>query len=101
MPLAPDRISASSATRARLGAIVVLASTLAWTALVRLPLIRHSGADDAFYTEVALLWRQGVLPYVGAFDIKPPGVFAVLALTQSILGPISQRSTRFPSPATR
>jgi hypothetical protein len=93
MSLAPDRSFTPSATRSRLGAptvlgaIVVFASTLAWTALIRLPLLQHAGADDAFYTEVALLWRQGVLPYVGAFDIKPPGIFAVLALTQSILGP--------------
>jgi hypothetical protein len=87
MPLAPDRLAAPSSARARLGAVVVFASALGWTALVRLPLLRHSGADDAFYTEVALLWRQGVLPYVGAFDIKPPGIFALLALAQSILGP--------------
>jgi nitrate reductase NapE component len=88
-----DRPFTRPATRSRLGAptvldaVAVFASALAWTALVRLPLLRHAGADDAFYTEVALLWRQGVLPYVGAFDVKPPGVFAVLALVQSVVGP--------------
>jgi hypothetical protein len=93
MSLAPDRFTAPSATRSWLGAptvlsaLVVFALALAWTVLARLPLLQHTGADDAFYTEVALLWRQGVLPYVGAFDVKPPGIFAVVALTQSILGP--------------
>ena len=65
--------------------LVALIAAAAWTTLVRLPLLQRHGADDAFYTEVALLWRQGVLPYVGAFDIKPPGIFAVLAVAQALL----------------
>jgi hypothetical protein len=60
---------------------------LAWTVLIRLPFLDSSGPDDGFFTEVALLWRHGVIPYVGVFDVKPPGFFAVLALAQAALGP--------------
>ena len=28
-----------------------------------------------------------MLPYVGAFDIKPPGLFALVAVAESLLGP--------------
>jgi hypothetical protein len=31
-------------------------------------------------------WRQGGLPYVTAFDIKPPGVFLVDAVVQAVFG---------------
>ena len=68
-------------------ALVVYGAALAWTLLVRLPLWRMDGLDDAFYVEVAHLWTRGVLPYAGAFDVKPPGFFAILALAQTLLGP--------------
>jgi len=66
---------------------IAFAIVLAWCALVRLPYLNFNTPDGGFFTEVALLWRQGQLPYVGAFDIKPPGFFAVLALSQSMFGP--------------
>lgn len=68
------------------GALLAFGAALAWVVLVRLPLPAHNGPDDAFYSEVASLWRQGVLPYIGAFDVKPPGFFVVLALAQACLG---------------
>lgn len=67
-------------------AFLVYGAALAWTILVRLPLWRMDGLDDAFYVEVAHLWTRGVLPYVGAFDVKPPGFFAILAGAQMLLG---------------
>ena len=60
---------------------------LAWTLLVRLPLWRMDGLDDAFYVEVAHLWSRGDLPYAYAFDVKPPGFFAILAVAQTWFGP--------------
>ena len=66
---------------------VVWLLPLAWSMLLHLPYLTTSGADDGFFTEVAALWRQGVLPYVGVFDVKPPGFFAVLTLMQSVAGP--------------
>jgi hypothetical protein len=68
-------------------ALAVYGAALAWTLLVRLPLWRMDGLDDAFYVEVAHLWTRGVLPYAGAFDVKPPGFFAILAGAETLLGP--------------
>ncbi|MGD1036974.1 MAG: glycosyltransferase family 39 protein [Roseiarcus sp.] len=68
-------------------ALAVYGAALAWTLLVRSPLRRMDGLDDAFYVEVAHLWTRGVLPYVGAFDVKPPGFFALVAAAQTLLGP--------------
>src|SRR5271154_2289336 len=93
MTLAASRSLERTGVVARLGgaatrispplAFVVL---VAWTALIRWPFAHYSNPDEGFFTEVAWLWRQGVPPYVGAFDLKPPGFFAALALSQSILG---------------
>jgi len=65
---------------------IVLAA-VAWTALVRLPLWRMDGLDDAFYVEVARLWTHGLPPYLTVYDVKPPGFFALLALAEAALGP--------------
>lgn len=42
--------------------------------------------DPPFFAEVARLWRAGALPYVGSFDVKPPGLFALFVLAQDTLG---------------
>ncbi len=60
---------------------------LAWTLVVQLPLLHLDRIDEVFYVEVAHLWTKGVLPYAGAFDVKPPGFFALLAASQLALGP--------------
>jgi 4-amino-4-deoxy-L-arabinose transferase-like glycosyltransferase len=68
-------------------AAVVFGACLAWTLGVRLPILTREGMDESFYVEVAHLWTRGMLPYVGAFDVKPPGYFALLALAQTVFGP--------------
>lgn len=68
-------------------ALCAFAAALAWTSLVRLPLHGVDFADDAFYDAIAGLWTRGLLPYVNAFDVKPPGFFALLAAAQLALGP--------------
>jgi len=70
-----------------LGVVAAFAAALIWTFLLRLPVWRIDGPDDAFYAEVAHLWTRGALPYVGAFDVKPPGLFALVAVAQLALGP--------------
>jgi hypothetical protein len=65
----------------------VALAALFWSALVRLPLWRMDGLDDAFYVEVAHLWTRGLPPYLYAYDVKPPGFFALLALAETALGP--------------
>jgi len=62
-------------------------ASLAWTLVVRLPLLSAYNADDAGLVGVAHLWTRGVLPYVGVFDVKPPGLFALLAAAEAIFGP--------------
>ncbi len=63
------------------------AALLSWTSAVRAPFLSLERSDDAFFLEVAHLWTRGVLPYVGAFDIKPPGFFAILVAAEALLGP--------------
>ena len=68
-------------------AIAVYGVALAWTLVVQLPLLQLDRIDEVFYVEVARLWTKGVLPYAGAFDVKPPGFFALVAASQSVFGP--------------
>lgn len=81
---AVDRLAGLSPAAA---ALAVYGAALVWTLVVRLPLWRMDGLDDAFYAEVAHLWTRGVVPYAGAYDVKPPGFFAILAAAQTLVGP--------------
>jgi hypothetical protein len=86
-----DAVSPAAPPRRALAPALVWAgvalAALAWAALVRLPLWRMDGLDDAFYVEVAHLWTRGLPPYLYAYDVKPPGFFALLALAETALGP--------------
>ena len=64
---------------------------------MRLPLWRMDGLDDAFYVEVAHLWTRGLPPYLYAYDVKPPGFFALLALPRRRWGRRSTRCARWRS----
>ncbi|HEY1944479.1 MAG TPA: glycosyltransferase family 39 protein [Roseiarcus sp.] len=92
-PLTPSRAGGRANLAQRLAAspvaafVLVYGAALAWTFVLRLPLWHMDGLDDAFYVEVAHLWSQGHLPYAAAFDVKPPGLFAILAVVQHLLGP--------------
>ena len=66
---------------------VVLPLLAAWAMIVSIPFFTLEGSDDGFYTEVANLWTKGSPPYVGAFDVKAPGFFALPAWAQLALGP--------------
>lgn len=83
----PIELSPSLALRRPLAAALsVFCGLLAWTWALHVPFRAVEGSDDAFFLEIAHLWSQGVLPYVGAFDIKPPGLFAILLAAESALG---------------
>jgi hypothetical protein len=92
-PTSPARAHSAFALAARVKlstvamAFAVYGAALAWTLLVRLPLWSMDGQDDAFLVEVAHLWTLGVIPYAGAYDVKPPGLFALLAAAQTLVGP--------------
>ena len=83
----PGAAWAPSARRGWRHALASFALALAWSAAVRAPFLAIEGSDDAFYVEVGHLWTKGVLPYVGAFDVRPPGFFALVALAQTAVGP--------------
>jgi hypothetical protein len=57
-----------------------------WAVIVHLPLHGLQGPDDPFYLTVARLWLSGQPPYVHAFDVKPPGAFALLTLAGGLFG---------------
>lgn len=59
---------------------------LLWTLLIRLPFLHVIHDDEAFYAVVAQRWLHGELPYVASYDVKAPGVFAVLAAFQALFG---------------
>jgi Dolichyl-phosphate-mannose-protein mannosyltransferase len=40
--------------------------------------------DATLYLYVGQKWAQGTLPYVGNFDNKPPGIFALIALVSHL-----------------
>lgn len=44
------------------------------------------GRDQAIFFYVGREWAAGRLPYKEAFDIKPPGIYAVYALAGQLLG---------------
>ena len=75
------------ARRTGLALVLVPALALAWAALVRAPFLNVEGLDDSFYVEVGHLWAKGFPPYVGAYDVKPPGFFWLVALAERIVGP--------------
>ncbi len=67
-------------------AFMPFALILLWTAAVRLPFFGIANGDEFFFSTVADEWLRGGLPYVDAFDIKPPGVFFIYAVAQAIFG---------------
>ena len=79
----PGRLAASPLV----ALLAVYGVALAWTLVVQLPLLHLDRIDEVFYVEVAHLWTKGVLPYAGAFDVKPPGFFALVAASQLVFGP--------------
>lgn len=69
-----------------LAAVLPFVVILAWSAVVRLPFYGIANGDEFFFSVVAGEWLHGGLPYVTAFDIKPPGVFFIYAVAQAIFG---------------
>ncbi|WP_294540851.1 glycosyltransferase family 39 protein [uncultured Rhodoblastus sp.] len=56
------------------------------TLLLRAPFAANIGEDEAFFAVIGRDWPQGILPYAGRFDVKPPGLFLLYALAGQILG---------------
>jgi len=81
----PSRCVAQSGTLRRPAAI--MAGLTACAVLVRLPFLSDAGSDECFYLVVARQWLEGMPPYANAFDVKPPLLFALLAVAEALFGP--------------
>jgi hypothetical protein len=64
----------------------IFCALLLLTALLRAPYAGNIGEDEAFFAVIGRDWPRGILPYAGRFDVKPPGLFLLYALTGQILG---------------
>ncbi len=53
---------------------------------MRLPFYGNISDDEFFFAVVAQRWLEGGLPYVAAYDVKPPGIFALYAMAQALFG---------------
>jgi len=73
-------------TRGVAAALLPFLAILAWTALVRLPFYGQWNLDEFFFAVMAEDWRHGGLPYVTAFDIKPPLLLLLDAAAQALFG---------------
>ena len=73
-------------TNAAVKALLPFIILLVWSCAVRLPFFGLPDEDEFFFSVVAQRWLDGYLPYVASFDIKPPGLFAIFAMVQSVFG---------------
>lgn len=71
---------------AKFAPLLPFVAVLAWTCVVRLPFYGNINDDEFFFAVVAQRWLDGGLPYVAAYDVKPPGLFAIYAAAQALFG---------------
>lgn len=59
-----------------------------WVAILRVPFLIPSVVDwdESLYLLIAEGWRHGQIPYVGFWDNKPVGIFAIFALALAAFG---------------
>lgn len=77
----PMRNAKTAQPAATLAAIILLAI------LIRAPFNFNAGVDEAFYLVVGRQWLEGVPPYAGSFDVKPPLLFLLMAASEAVFGP--------------
>ena len=81
-----SRAKVSDLPQSRLAAAAVCCLAGLWALAWHIPAHGLQEPDDGFFMAVAHLWISGAPPYLNAFDVKPPGFFALLALAQSLFG---------------
>src|SRR6185437_1215342 len=86
IPATGQEPDAPAAVRRYALALLPFALILLWTCAVRLPFYGNVGDDEFFFAVIAQKWLAGGLPYVATFDVKPPGLFALYAVAQSLFG---------------
>jgi hypothetical protein len=72
---------------ARYRTAAIMAGLVCCAVLARLPFLSNVGVDEAYYLVVGRQWLEGTPPYAGAFDVKPPLLFALMAGAEAVFGP--------------
>jgi hypothetical protein len=65
----------------------MMAGLVCCAVLARLPFVSNVGVDESYYLVVGRQWLEGTPPYAGAFDVKPPLLFALMAGAEAVFGP--------------
>lgn len=67
---------------------LILLAVAAAALATRVPLLAHARpyGDEILYALFGHQWLQGILPYTLLWDVKPPGLFALYALTEAASG---------------
>ena len=67
---------------------LILLAVAAAALATRVPLLAHARpyGDEILYALFGDQWLQGILPYTLVWDVKPPGLFALYALTEAASG---------------
>jgi 4-amino-4-deoxy-L-arabinose transferase-like glycosyltransferase len=72
---------------ARSRTAAIMAGLVCCAVLARLPFVSNVGVDESYYLVVGRQWLEGTPPYAGAFDVKPPLLFALMAGAEAVFGP--------------
>ncbi len=73
------------AAQARL--LAALAAILVLAVAARAPFNSNVGVDEAYYLVIGRQWLHGLPPYAGAYDVKPPLLFLLMAAAEALFGP--------------
>lgn len=85
-PIAPRAAQAAAKSPASLSGLWLVGAGLLTVALAAPALLWPFGRDQAIFHYIGRQWGAGQLPYRDAFDVKPPGIFALYRLTSAIGG---------------
>ncbi len=67
--------------------LAALAAILLLAVVARAPFNSSVGVDEAYYLVIGRQWLHGLPPYAGAYDVKPPLLFLLMAAAEPLAGP--------------
>ena len=67
--------------------LAALAAILVLAVVARAPFNSNVGVDEAYYLVIGRQWLHGIPPYAGAYDVKPPLLFLLMAAAEALAGP--------------
>ena len=85
--MATSRVAGKTVSRTHERTALWCGVGLAVVLLMGLPALLYPlCVDQGMFAYIADVWLRGGLPYRDAWDIKPPGIFAIYALAQLVFG---------------